>query len=191
VSALSIAQWLQASGFFTFLRESGYVYPIILTVHVVGIAMFGGMLLLTNLGLLGVTPPSWPVSEMVGQFRVLKRAGLAIVGVSGILLTGCKAEEYDHNQFFWIKMLLLGLVGVHALVFRRGVYRNKPTHAKLAGALSLILWTCIVLAGRGIGYVEPQLDRLHATRCYPSSIRTSFNAEVCPLTTVTALRATP
>jgi hypothetical protein len=186
VSALSIAQWLQATGFFTFLRESGYVYPIILTVHVVGIAMFGGMVLLTNLGLLGVTPRSWPVFEMVDQLRVLKRVGLAIVGVSGILLTGCKAEEYDHNQFFWIKTLLLGLVGVLALVFRR-----TRTHAKLAGALSLILWTCIVLAGRGIGYVEPQLDRLHATRCYPFSIRTSLSAEVCPLTTVTALRSTP
>src|SRR6202023_1293000 len=100
VSVLSIAQWLQATGFFTLLRESGYVYPIILTVHVVGIAMFGGIVLLTDLRLLGVGPRSWPVSEMIDQLRNLKRIGLAIIGTSGILLTGCKAEEYDHNQFF-------------------------------------------------------------------------------------------
>jgi hypothetical protein len=162
VSALLIAQWLQATGFFTFLRESGYVYPIVLTVHVVGIAMFGGLVLLTDLRLLGLAMRNWTVSEVVDQLRVLKWIGFTIVGASGILLTGCKAAEYYNNRFFWIKILLLGLVGVHALVFRRGVSTNAPAQVKLAGALSLILWLSIVLAGRGIGYIEPQLDRLHA-----------------------------
>jgi hypothetical protein len=61
-------------------------------------------------------------------------------------------------------MLLLALVCVHALVFRRSVYANAeeldkaarmPAQARLAGTLSLILWMCIALAGRGIGYIEP------------------------------------
>lgn len=201
MSVLSIAQWLQSSGFFTFLRESGYVYPIILTTHVVGIAMFAGMVLLPDLRLLGVAMRNWSVSDVVDQLRTLKRIGLAIVIAGGLLLAGCKAEDYYYNKLFWAKMLLLALVGVHALVFRGSVYRNTakldkaramPGRAKLAAALSLILWTGIVLAGRGIGYIEPQLDPLHATASHSArSIRTSLSADVCPPTIVTALRATP
>lgn len=164
MSVLSIAQWLQASAFFTFLRESGYIYPIILTTHVAGIAVFGGMVLVTDLRLLGVAIRNWSVSDVVDQPRVLKRMGLVIVVIGGILLTGCKAEDYYHNKFFWAKMLLLAFVCAHALVFRRSVYANTdeldraarmPAKAKLAGAISLVLWTCIALAGRGIGYIEP------------------------------------
>jgi hypothetical protein len=68
-------------------------------------------------------------------------------------------------------MTLLVLVGVHALVFRRGVYGNTaaldaapriPAQAKLAASLSLVLWTSLVIAGRGIGYIEPPLDKIHA-----------------------------
>jgi hypothetical protein len=171
MAVLSIAQWLEASGFFTFLRESGYVYPIILTTHVVGMAMFGGLVLLTDLRLLGVAMRTWSVSDVIDQLLVLKRVGLAIVVIGGILLTGCKAEEYYHNKVFWTKMLLLALVCMHALVFRRSVYANTeeldkaarmPAQARLAGTLSLILWMCIALAGRGIGYIEPQLDHPRA-----------------------------
>jgi len=60
---------------------------------------------------------------------------------------------------------------VHELVFRRGVYANPaaldrtptvPASAKLAAALSLLLWTSIACCGRGIGYIEPPLDKIHA-----------------------------
>jgi hypothetical protein len=37
-----------------------------------------------------------------------------------------------------------------------------PGKAKLAAALSLLLWTSIACVGRGIGYIEPPLDKLHA-----------------------------
>jgi hypothetical protein len=60
-------------------------------------------------------------------------------------------------------MTLLALLIVHSLVFRRSVYRNTaeldraegmPGRAKLAAALSLILWLGVVTAGRMIGYYE-------------------------------------
>jgi hypothetical protein len=88
-----------------------------------------------------------------------------------LLMAGSKAEEYYYNPFFRTKMTLLALVGVHALIFRRSVYRNTaaldaapriPLQAKLAASLSLILWTGLVIAGRGIGYIEPPFDKIHA-----------------------------
>ena len=50
---LSFAQWIQLTGFFTALRGSAYVYPIVMSLHMVGIAFFGGMVLMTDMRLLG------------------------------------------------------------------------------------------------------------------------------------------
>ncbi len=171
MSLLSFAQWVQATDFFTFLRQSWYVYPIVLTTHIVAIAMSGGMILMVDLRLLGVAMKKWSVTDVVDQLRVLKRIGLVVVVTCGVMLAGSKAEEYYYNKFFWTKMTLLTLIAIHALVFRRSVYgntaeldkaREMPGRAKLAAGLSLVLWTCVMIAGRGIGYIEPPLERLHA-----------------------------
>ena len=68
-----------------------------------------------------------------------------------------------------LKVSLLILVVVHALVFRGSVYNRAaefdrdgvPGRAKLAAALSLLLWISIACMGRGIGYIEPPFG-IHA-----------------------------
>ena len=67
-------------------------------------------------------------------------------------------------------MIILLLILIHAALFRAGVYRNGAAldaggltgQSRLAGALSLVLWFCMMMCGRGIGYVEPNLFILHA-----------------------------
>lgn len=168
---LEFAQWVQSTEFFTAIRESWYVYPAIMSSHLAGIALAGGMVLMVDLRLLGLAMRKRSVSDVVNQLRWLKWAGLAVVVTCGILMLGSKAEEYYYNIFFRVKMTVLSLILVHSLVFRRSVYSKVseydktgkiPGRAKLAASLSLILWTCMVICGRGIGYIEPPLDKLHA-----------------------------
>jgi len=169
---LSICQWLQSTSFFTALRGSWYIYPTVMSLHLVFIAMFGGLVLMTNMRLLGWGMRNRPIADVVNQFRIPKRIGLILVATCGILMFGSKAEEYYYNSFFRLKMLLLALMFVHGWVFRRGVYEHPaemdrtppgpPGRAKLAAILSLLLWAAIACAGRGIGYIEPPLNRLHA-----------------------------
>jgi hypothetical protein len=156
---------------FTAIRESWYVYPVIMSLHLLGIALFGGMVLLTNLRLLGLAMRDRSVSDVVGQLRVLKRFGLILIATCGILMLGSKAEEYYYNIFFRIKISLLALMFLHGWFFRRSVYYNTaeidraaqvPQRAKLAASLSLLLWIAIACAGRGIGYIDPPLNKLHA-----------------------------
>jgi hypothetical protein len=168
---LSFAQWIQLTGFFTALRGSAYVYPIIMSLHMVGIAFFGGMVLMTDMRLLGWGMRKRSIADVVDQFRVPKRWGLLLIITCGILMAGSKAEEYYYNAFFRTKLILLAVVVVHELAFRRSVYSDPaaldraskvPGSAKLAAALSLLLWTSIACCGRGIGYIEPPLDKIHA-----------------------------
>jgi hypothetical protein len=157
-------QWLQSTEFATAIRESAMVYPVIMTTHLAGIALFGGMILMGDLRLLGLAMKDRPVADVVGSLRVWKRVGFVLVVGCGILLLSAKAELYYPNPYYWLKMTLLALVGVHALVFHRSVYGNLPAidrapripgTAKLAAALSLVLWIGLVCAGRWIAYYEP------------------------------------
>ena len=161
---LRFAQWIQLTQFFTYIRGSAYTYPVILSLHMTAIALFGGMILMTDLRLLGLAMTRYPASHVMDQLRVPKRFGFLLVATCGILMLCSKAEEYYYNAFFRAKLALLALVVVHALIFRKSVYNQAaefdkagqiPGRAKLAAALSLLLWIGIACMGRGIGYIEP------------------------------------
>lgn len=164
---VSFLRWLQYSDLFTHLRDWGYGYPIILSLHMVALAFFGGMILVTDLRLLGVGFSAYSISEVVDGLRVPKRFGFVFAVTCGILMFGCKAEEYAFNPWFQVKLTFFALLIVNYLVFRRSVYNNAaeldrapriPGRAKLAAILSLILWIGVACAGRGIGYIEPTLE---------------------------------
>jgi hypothetical protein len=168
---LSLVRALQFTSFFTALRGSAYTYPIVLSLHMVGLALFGGMILLTDMRILGWSLRKRPISEVINQFRVPKRWGLLLTATCGFLMFGSKAEEYYYNVFFRAKLICFGLLIIHALIFYRSVYADPaaldrsagaPAHAKLAAALSLVLWIAVACCGRGIGYIEPPLDKIHA-----------------------------
>jgi hypothetical protein len=176
---LSLAVWLQNTGPFSFLRQADarwYVYPIVLALHLTFISSFAAMVLMTDLRLLGWALTKHSVSEVVNQLRIPKRIGFLLVATCGFLMFGMKAEEYYYNPFFRTKLVLFGLVAVHAFLFRRWVYNHPepldrlphtPRYAKVAAALSIVLWVSIASAGRGIGYVQPSVPSHYVTHAVP------------------------
>jgi hypothetical protein len=158
---MGIAHSLQSIDFLTRFSESVLAYPIVLSTHLTCIALFGGMILMTNLRLLGLTFKSLTITEMVTSFRPWKRVGGTVMIATGLLLATSEAEKYSPNPFFWTKMVILGLIGVHALIFRPIVYNQTeeldrssvvPTKAKVAAILSLVLWIAMFTMGRLIAY---------------------------------------
>jgi len=167
MSPAQIAEAIQDTTIFTAMRESALVYPIVLSTHLTMIAIFGGLILLTDLRLLGLTLTAIPASEIVSRTRPFKYVGFVIMVTCGILLAGSKFASYYNNPYFLTKVTLLCLVGVHALAFRRSVYRNPqaldnpqgtPRAAKIAATLSMILWVGILSNGRWIAYWEPKKE---------------------------------
>lgn len=160
---LSISESIQSIGFLTDLRESALVYPVVMTTHLSCIAIFGGMILMTDMRLLGVALKKYTVTEVVDALRVWKRIGFVIMVTMGALLASSEAVKYSQNPFFWAKMCCLALVAVHAIIFRPRVYNRTadidkmpalPGSAKAAAVFSLLIWTSILTFGRLIGYYE-------------------------------------
>jgi hypothetical protein len=163
----SISQAIQDTSFFTALRESALPYPIVLSTHLTCIAIFGGLILMTDLRLLGWAFKNVAISEMIRGTRPWKHLGFVIMVTCGVLLGGAKLGTYYFNPYFQIKLSLLCLVGVHALIFRPQVYKNPewldkqpaiPRVAKVAASLSLVLWLGIMSMGRWIAYYERPED---------------------------------
>ena len=161
---LELFQWLQSLSFMTFIRESGWEYPVVMSTHLTCIAIFGGLIVITDLRLLGWAFQDKSIADVVNGLRWWKRVGFLIMFAMGFTLFGSKASEYYSNPYFWTKMIFLALILVHAIIFKPSVYDHPerldaspviPTRAKVAGVLSLILWTGVVCGGRLIGYYEP------------------------------------
>src|SRR5690242_17531206 len=160
MSIIPTLQWIESTDLSTAIREGALYYPIIGGFHLLGIALFGGMLLATDLRLLGWAMQKRAVADVVEQFRPWKWLGFAVVVISGLLLAWCEPLKLYRSPSFWVKMTLFALVGVHAAVFRAGVYRDPAkldaegitSRARLAAILSLIIWAGLVFSGRLIAF---------------------------------------
>jgi len=162
---MTISESIQSIDFLTAIRESALVYPVLLGTHLACIAFFGGMILMTDLRLLGLSLKNLTITEVVVGLRPWKRLGGVMMITAGSLLGSSEAVKYAPNPFFWTKMTILALIGVHALIFRPIVYNKTeeldrsptiPSKAKVAAYLSLTLWLGMICMGRLIAYYEPR-----------------------------------
>ena len=162
MSIATLSHAIQSSGIFTAMRQSEVFYPTVLATHLSCIAIFGGMILMTNLRLLGLALRNTPASVVIASTRNPKRIGFVIMIACGILLAGSHLDKYYPNPYFQLKLALLALTGIHGLIFHRGVYYNAdlgkdgklPLVAIVAGATSLVLWLSILICGRWIAYYD-------------------------------------
>ena len=158
---LSCFQWLADTPFSIGIRESTWTYPIIESIHVLGLCIFAGLLLLWDLRLLGITLRRVAVSEVWARLIPWITTGGAIMVVSGLLLFASDPVRFYGNIFFRLKAIGLVLALLNALAFHLGIERHlvdwdtapvTPRAAKIPGAVSICLWAAIVVTGRFVAY---------------------------------------
>ena len=139
-----------------FIKQS-WVFPVIQSVHLIGLTMLVGSICLVDLRLLGV-------GRMLDGARhrrlcirscAMDKTRPADGTGDGPLMFGSDLTRYMNNPAFLLKMGLLAvaLAGqFHAAssCCTRCQARSPPSRQKMAAVLSLIVWSSIVLAGRAI-----------------------------------------
>jgi hypothetical protein len=155
-------RWLEATWVGASVRESMWLFPVIETVHLLGMALLVGTIVAFDMRLLGWAMQRQRVRELAGRLLPWSWTGLAVQVGTGAMLFSSEAVHVYVNPAFRVKMLLISLAGVHALVFHRTVYRNVaswdeggvlPSGAKIAGFVSILIWIGVVAAGRFIGFM--------------------------------------
>jgi hypothetical protein len=150
---LSLCQWLEQTSLSVAIRESVWGFPIIESVHVLALSLFG-MVILMDLRLLGLALTRVPAPEIATDLRPWMTAGVVVMIVSGMLMFLNAPVDYYNSTVFRIKVVMLILVAGNALVFRAA--RSAPAQprrtAAFALSVALALWAGIVVAGRMIAY---------------------------------------
>ena len=157
----SIFEWVDAFPSSIALRESASGFPVLLTVHLVSLCMFAGLLVMMDLRLMGIGYLRTPLSQIQERLFTWQMLALAVSSISGLILLYSQPLRYYGKVLFWTKMALMGLAGVNALVFHLTIYRSvhlwdrdrvPPVRARVAGAFGLILWGGVVVFGRLTAY---------------------------------------
>jgi hypothetical protein len=158
----SICVWLEQTSVGTAVRDSTWLFPIIETVHIIGIVLLVGSTSVLDLRLMGLVHREKPVSKIAWRFLPWAWAGFLVQIITGGLLFSSEATKMYDNLGFQIKMVLIAVAGLNALVFHLIAYQSvdkweydrvAPLSARAAGLISILLWFGIVAAGRWIAYL--------------------------------------
>jgi hypothetical protein len=161
LSIVPALTWLEGLAWTTAIRESTAGYPIIETAHVASIVAFAGLVIVMDLRFVGLAFTHAPMTQIQRRLFPWQMAGLVPSTVTGLLLCCIDPLRYYRNVAFLVKLVLLVLAGLNALAFHLKTYQRAErwdedpevtAKARLAGAVSLLLWSAIIVSGRLIAY---------------------------------------
>lgn len=149
---------IEASGLGQAMRQSLWLYPVVEIVHLVGLALLFGSIVVLDLRLLGFSR-GVSVRRLARHVLPWTAASLLLILPSGLAMFVAHASEFIGNPVFALKMGLILVAGVNAAAFHMGGSVDgwdsdapTPMRAKLAGALSLALWIAVIACGRLLAY---------------------------------------
>lgn len=135
------------------IQTSPWAYPALEAVHIAGIALLFGSLVLFELRVLGLGRELAP-RALARLALPLSLAGFGLAALSGLTMFATQPQELLPNPAFRFKMLLLFAAGANAGWFHaRGSMGRADAIAKLQAALSALLWLAVIACGRAIAYV--------------------------------------
>jgi len=159
----TIVQSINDSGMSDWLRSSLKAMPTVEAIHVLTAAVVFGSILIVDLRLLGLTALRRPVTQVSHELIRATWGAFAVSAVTGAMLFAVNAVTYYNNTAFKLKLLALLAAGVNMAVYELVTSRNvsswnrdvmPPGTARLAGALSILIWTTVIFLGRWIGFTK-------------------------------------
>lgn len=137
---------------FEALRSHAWAYPALEVVHITGIALLLGNLVLLELRVFGCGA-ALPVKDLARLSLGLAGTGFGIAAATGLLMFATQPAELLSNRAFTLKMLLLLAAGCNAAWFHgRGSLTRLDTVARAQMLLSTALWLAVITCGRWIAY---------------------------------------
>ena len=137
---------------FAALQTHPWAYPVLEAVHILGIGLLFGNLVLFELRVFG-RGAALPVEALARLSLGIALAGFTLAAASGLLMFSTQPAELLANRSFVLKMLLLVAAGCNAAWFHgRGSLARLDGLARAQMLLSTVIWVAVVFCGRWIAY---------------------------------------
>ena len=158
----ALLAWLESSAPAVAIRTTVVAFPLIESVHVIGLTLVFGTIMIIDLRLLGLAWTRRPFSVIADEVLRWTWVAFGIAAVTGALMFITNAAMYYQNWYFRAKMLLLVFAGLNMVFFevtdRRSVIawdreRSAPLAGKIVAAASLAIWIGVIFLGRWVAFV--------------------------------------
>ena len=137
---------------FTALQSHPWAYPVLEMIHIAGIGLLLGNLVLLELRVFG-RGAALPVADLARLSLGVAATGFGMAAASGLLMFSTQPGELLANRAFTLKMLLLLAAGCNAAWFHaRGSLQRLDRTAKLLMLASTAVWLGVLACGRWIAY---------------------------------------
>lgn len=156
-----VFSWLEDSWFADSVRGTAYLYPMLESVHIIGIALLIGPAAAFDLRLLGLGRQALRVTTAANHLLPLSHLGFIITAATGVAMFLSNATLVaDRGSALW-KLGLIVLAGLNILIFHARTYRgvadwdmdrSAPVAAQIAAVVSLTSWSGVTVAGRLLAY---------------------------------------
>jgi hypothetical protein len=158
-SLLSVFEWMESTPVAQTIRHSASLIALLESIHLIGLTLLLGTILMVDLSLLGLGIGRSPASRIAKELSGWTAAGLAIMLTSGPLILSSEAIRCYKAPAFWAKMALLALAVIFHFTIHKNVVSQEPPaprqRARWTACVSLGLWTSVALAGKAIAIFQP------------------------------------
>jgi uncharacterized oligopeptide transporter (OPT) family protein len=156
--------WLESTAFSTWMRESTsiFAFPIVLSLHTIGLGLIAGLNVALDLRILG-----FAARIPTTGFRCLlplMRLGLWVNVTSGLALLAAYPTKALTNPVFYLKLglvvvalVILKVVRRHLLVEGVAPTMSMPSKLRILATTSLVCWAGAIVAGRLLAYTYTRL----------------------------------
>jgi hypothetical protein len=157
MSLLTFFQWCEASGIGETIRKSSWLFPVIEAIHLLGLGVIGGAVLVVDLRLLGLGLRRQSAAQLTRDAQPWLVGSLVLMIITGGLLFLSEAIKCYYHDAFWFKMSCLFLAIVFTFTIQRKVTmteetRLSPVWSKVVAIVSVLLWAGVGIGGRWIGF---------------------------------------
>jgi hypothetical protein len=130
-----------------------WAYPMLEVVHLIGVALIVGNLVLLELRVFG-WGSALPIEPLARLSLGLVGVGFGLAVVTGLLMFGTQPGELLANRVCTVKMALIMMAGCNAGWFHaRRSLQLQDTTARASMLLSMVIWMLVITCGRWIAYV--------------------------------------
>jgi hypothetical protein len=157
MSLLAFFQWCEQSGIGDAIRRSSWLFPLIEAIHLLGLGVIGGAVLVVDLRLLGLGLRRQSAAQLTRDAQPWLVGSLVLMIITGGLLFLSEAIKCYYHDAFWFKMTSLFLAIIFTFTIQRKVTmadetRIRPVWYKLVAVVSVLLWSGVGIGGRWIGF---------------------------------------
>lgn len=144
------------------LMHTHWAWPVVESLHFIGLCLLVGAIGSFDLRLLGVARRV-PIAA-VHRLIPWGIAGFVLNACTGLLFVLTEPDQYIYNPSFHLKVLSLAIAGVNAGLFYVTTFKqmfgpapvlDAPRRAKAIALVSLCAWMTVIVCGRMLTFYRP------------------------------------